>query len=115
MTQDPQRAHEVIEPALSLVVCQRCPPRTRQTRPSSTTRDRLRRGLADAVGDRASSSVRAGDVRSSSSAVGPWPSDHSSRSSEPASRRANQSLPNSSRRKSRSCASNAHERRYDVT
>ena len=32
---------------------------------------------------------------SSSSAVGPWPSDQSSRSRSPASRRANQSLPNS--------------------
>ena len=48
----------------------------------------------------------------SSSAVGPCPSAHSSRSRSPASRRANQSLPNSLRRKSRSCASNAHERRY---
>src|SRR5579871_2225448 len=48
---------------------------------------------------------------SSASALGPWPSDHSSRSSPPASRFANQSLPNVSRRYSRSCASNAHERR----
>ena len=51
--------------------------------------------------------------RSSSSAVGRWPSAHSSRRSEPASRWANQSLPNRSRRWSRSWASKAHERRYD--
>ena len=48
---------------------------------------------------------------SSSSAVGCWPSAHSSFRSEPASRRLNQSLPNSSRRKVESCASNAQERR----
>ena len=48
---------------------------------------------------------------SSSSAVGPCPSDQSSRSRSPASRLANQSFPSSLRRNSRSCASNAHERR----
>ena len=48
---------------------------------------------------------------SSSSALGPCPSDHSSRSRSPASRRANQSFPSSLRRKSRNWASNAHERR----
>src|SRR5690348_2496511 len=52
---------------------------------------------------------------SNSSAVGCWPSDHSSRSSDPASRRANQSLPYCSRRWSRSWHSNAQERRYEVT
>ena len=46
-----------------------------------------------------------------SSAVGFWPSDHSSRMSEPASLRVNHALPNFSRRNARSCASNAHARR----
>ena len=48
---------------------------------------------------------------SSSSAVGRCPSAHRSVRSEPASRRLNQSLPNSSRMKLVICAENAHARR----
>ena len=52
---------------------------------------------------------------SSSSAFGFWPSAQSSTSSEPASRRLNQSVPNSSRMKFVICAENAQARRYEVT
>ena len=64
------------------------------------------RSATDAI-----SSVAPVTSLSSSSAVGPWPSDQSSRSRSPASRLANQSFPSSLRRNSRSCASKAQERR----
>ena len=51
---------------------------------------------------------------SSSSAVGRWPSDQSSRRSEPASRRVNHVEPNFSRKNRFSCASNAQARTYSV-
>ena len=82
---------------------------------SSGSARRTRAARARILSATASSSIGAPVTSfSSSSAVGCWPSSHSSFRSEPASRRANQSLPNSSRRKVESCASNAHERRYEV-
>ena len=82
--------------------------RRRPVRPKRATRGCARRAPPSRSANRSGPEHRVRRPRLPSS-------DQSSRSRSPASRRVNHALPNSVRRKSRSCASKPHERRYSVT